>query len=111
MTYLQFHLYFNLPVLVLLLFLARHRLKWEACKWIFVVTAIVMVTTTPWDNWAVYREIWSFDWARTTPVEIPAFGVLWRLPAEEYAFFIIETWMVGLLTLLFLPLPERWRKN
>ncbi len=107
MTYLTFHLAFNLPVLLLLLWLTRRRLRPMHWKWIAVIGLIVFATTTPWDNWAVHRRIWDFDWARVTPVEVPLGGVLWRLPAEEYAFFLIETVLTSLLAILFLPVAPR----
>ena len=104
-TYLQFHLLFNLPALLILLALAwrRGRLGARQVRAIGVLCLIVLAATTPWDNWAVYRGIWDFDWARTTPVEVPLGGVRWRLPAEEYAFFLIETVLVSLFALLLLP--------
>ncbi len=107
MTYLQFHLAFNLPVLVLLLWLTRHRMRAVHWKWIAALCGIVLVTTTPWDNWAVHLRIWDFDWNRVTPVVVPLGGVAWRLPVEEYAFFVVETVLVALLTLFFLPVPAR----
>jgi lycopene cyclase domain-containing protein len=103
MTYLQFHLIFNLPALLGLLWVTRRRLRAAHGKWIAVICGIVLAVTTPWDNWAVYRGIWDFDWARVTPVEATLGGVRWRLPAEEYAFFLIETVIVSLMTILFLP--------
>ena len=105
LTYLQFHLLFNLPVTLLLLFLVRRRLRAVHWKCIAFLCVIVLLATTPWDNWAVHRGIWTFDWSRTHPVEAAIGGVVWRLPAEEYAFFVIETVMVSLLALLFLPRP------
>ena len=105
MTYLQFHLIFNLPALLLLLWATRQRLRAAHWKWIAVLCGIVLVATTPWDNWAVHRGIWSFDWPRTTPVAVRLGGVTWRLPLEEYAFFLIETVRDALFTLLFLPFP------
>lgn len=105
MTYLEFHLLFNLPAMLLLLWLTRRRVRAAHCRWIAILCGIVLVATTPWDNWAVYRGIWTFDWPRTHPVAATVGGVLWRLPAEEYAFFLVETVMVSLLTLLFLPRP------
>ncbi len=103
MTYFTFHLTFNLPALLLLLWLTRRRLRPTHWKWIAMVCGIVIVATAPWDNWAVYRRIWDFDWARVTPVEVLLGGVRWRLPAEEYAFFFIETVLISLVTILFLP--------
>ncbi|MBV9127009.1 MAG: lycopene cyclase domain-containing protein [Verrucomicrobia bacterium] len=103
MTYLRFHLLFNLPALVLLLWLTRRRLRARHWRAIAMLCGIVLAATTPWDNWAVHCGIWDFDWARVTPVTIPLGGVRWRLPAEEYAFFLIETVLVALLTILCLP--------
>ena len=103
MTYLRFHLLFNLPALALLLWLARRKLVAAHWKWIAAICGIVLVVTTPWDNWAVYQHIWDFDWRRVTPVTVPLGGIPWRLPAEEYAFFLIETIFVSLLTILCLP--------
>ena len=107
MTYLQFHLIFNAPALALLLWLARKRVRAAHVRWIGAICAIVLAVTTPWDNWAVYQGIWSFDWSRVTPVEATLGGVRWRLPAEEYGFFLIETVMVSLVTILFLPQRNR----
>lgn len=106
MTYGSFHLIFNLPVLCLLLFLTRRRLRPAHLKCIAVLCGIVFLTTTPWDNWAVHQGIWAFDEARVTPITIHWRGVAWRLPAEEYAYFLIETVQVSLLALLFLPKPS-----
>jgi lycopene cyclase domain-containing protein len=103
MTYLQFHLIFNLPALLWLLWLTRRRLRLMHLKWMAILCAIVLLTTTPWDNWAVHCGIWNFDWRRTTEISARIGGVKWRLPAEEYAFFLVETVMVSLLTILFLP--------
>lgn len=105
MTYLTFHLAFNLPALLLLLWLTRRRLRPAHGRAIGIVCLIVFAFTAPWDNWAVHRGIWGFDWARTTPIEIPFAGESWRLPAEEYAFFFIETVIVSLLLILLLPAP------
>lgn len=107
MTYWQFHLWFNLPVLCGLLFLTRRRLRPVHGRCLAVLCGIVLVATTPWDNWAVYQGIWAFDEARVHMVGVTVGGVRWRLPAEEYAFFLIETVQVFLLTLLFLPPSPR----
>lgn len=105
MTYSQFHLYFNLPALAVLLFLARRRLRAAHWRCLAILCGIVMVATTPWDNWAVHQGIWAFDEGRVHLLSVPLGGVTWRLPAEEYAFFLIETVQVVLLTVLFLPRP------
>lgn len=106
MTYFEYHLVFNLPALLLLLWLNRGRMTPAHWKWIGVVGAIAFLFTTPWDNWAVHKGMWSFDWDRVTTISIPFAGVVWRLPAEEYAFFLLETLNVCLLVNLFLPRPK-----
>lgn len=106
MTYGGYHLVFNLPVLILLLWFNRGRMTRTHWKWIGVVCLIAFLFTTPWDNWAVHKGMWSFDWERTTPIEVQAFGTLWRLPLEEYLFFLLETINVCLLVNLFLPRPQ-----
>ena len=108
MTYLDYHLWFNLPVMIALLAwaLITRRLCLAHVACIGAVAVIAFVFTTPWDNLAVARGYWDFDWDRVTPVELTAFRQTWRLPAEEYAFFVIETIIVGLVCLLFLPRPR-----
>ena len=105
MTYLGFHLIFNLPLLCLLLWLTRRRMRAVHWKCIAVLGGIVFLATTPWDNWAVHRGIWGFDEARVTTVTVHWRGTDWCLPAEEYAYFLIETVQVALLAVLFLPGP------
>ena len=107
MTYAEYHLVFNLPAMLVLLWLARHRLERSHWKWIGVVGGIAFVFTTPWDNWAVYKGMWGFDWERVTPISVTLGGIVWRLPLEEYAFFLIETVNVALLVILFLPRPQK----
>ncbi|MEM7385370.1 MAG: lycopene cyclase domain-containing protein [Verrucomicrobiota bacterium] len=111
MTYLQYHLFFNLPALLLLLWLVRGRLSRTFFKWTGVVGLIAFVATSPWDLWAVDQGIWGFDWDRVTRVSLTAFGQQWHLPAEEYAFFVIEVAIVSLLCLLFLPHPKPERED
>ncbi len=107
MSYLVYHLIFNLPVLALLLWLNRGRLQDAHWKWIAVLCFVAFMFTTPWDNWAVYQGMWDFDWERVIPVTIEWRGTAWRLPLEEYAFFVIMTINVCLLVNLFLPRRPR----
>lgn len=106
MTYLEFHLLFNLPLLLVLVLIVRRRVRRAHLVCICAVALIAFLATTPWDNVAVARGIWDFDWQRVTPVEVELAGRTWRLPAEEYAFFVIETLVVGLLVVAFLPRVE-----
>lgn len=96
MTYRRFHLVFNLPVLALLGALQ----PWSVWMDLYVPTmlpilGIVMVFTTPWDDFAVARGIWDF----------PADRILFRirhLPVEEYAFFVIQALQVMMLAVVVL---------
>ena len=87
MTYLQFHLAFTVPVvLVLAVLQGRTREPWWP---LWLLVGIAFVYTTPWDNWLVANEIWTY----------PPGAVLFEIgyvPVEEYAFFVIQTVMTGL---------------
>lgn len=91
MTYSQFHVRFNVPLLAFagaISFLA----PWQRSIWaaFLVILLIVVAFTTPWDNYAVSHGIWSFPSARH------AFRI-WHLPVEEYCFFVIQSVEVLLL--------------
>ena len=96
LTYLQFHLAFTLPPLVALALLqGRTRQPWWPLA---LLVGIAFVYTTPWDNYLVARDVWSY----------PADRVLARVgyvPVEEYAFFVLQTVITGLWTRL---LQARW---
>ena len=61
MTYLGFHLAFNLPLLAVL-FLVSGRGIWpqEMVLVMVGILGIVMTFTSPWDNYAVAKGIWDF---------------------------------------------------
>jgi lycopene beta-cyclase len=96
MTYRRFHLYFNLPVLLLLSAAQTWDGWWDLYGVVMLgILAIVMVFTTPWDDFAVARGIWDY----------PSDRILFRirhLPIEEYAFFVIQSMQVMLLGILML---------
>ena len=95
-TYLQFHLAFTLPPLVALALLqGRTRERWWPLA---LLVGIAFVYTTPWDNYLVAREIWSYPPGRVLAT------VGW-VPVEEYAFFVIQTVLAGLWLRLF---QARW---
>ena len=96
MTYLQFHLAFTLPPLVALALLqGRTRERWWPLG---LLVVIAFVYTTPWDNYLVAREVWSYPPGRVLAT------VGW-VPVEEYAFFVIQTLLAGLWLRLF---QARW---
>lgn len=85
MTYLRFHLIFNLPLLALLAVLNApvSVMEGEATAFGLVLLA-VMVFTTPWDNFAAKWGIWGF------PREKYSLRIGY-LPVEEYAFFLLQS--------------------
>lgn len=96
MTYLQFHLVFTIPPLVALALLQR---RTQAPWWpLGLLVAIAFAYTTPWDNYLVAREVWTYPLDRV----IARIGYV---PVEEYAFFVIQTVLTGLWYRL---LSARW---
>jgi lycopene cyclase domain-containing protein len=85
MTYLRFHLIFNLPVLVSLA-ACTGTVPWsvEEIEALGLVLLAVMVFTTPWDNLAAKWGIWGFPRAKYSLR-------LGYLPIEEYAFFLLQS--------------------
>jgi lycopene cyclase domain-containing protein len=57
---------------------------------------VALVYTTPWDNYLVATGVW---WYNPALVNGLTFG--W-VPAEEYAFFVLQTLLTGLWTALLL---------
>jgi lycopene cyclase domain-containing protein len=106
MTYLQFHIVFNAPLLAVLIWFALP--TWCGVDWFaMLVTAfIVMVFTSPWDNWAINHGVWDFPRDRIL-------GRILYCPLEEYAFFLIQTAQGCLLAhiinwkLIFVPVTKR----
>ena len=101
MTYLRFHLIFNLPLLVVLAALTGGA-PWymEELTSAGYVLLAVLVFTTPWDNLAAKWGIWGFPREK--------FSVrIGYLPVEEYAFFILQSVNVMLaMRALFYYVPQ-----
>ena len=85
MTYLRFHLIFNLPLLVVLAALTGP-FPWTAGEFFAagLVLLAVMIFTSLWDNFAAIWGIWGF------PREKYSLRIGY-LPVEEYAFFILQS--------------------
>lgn len=101
LTYLRFHLIFNIPLLILLAALNLPQ-SWtanEAFAFGLVLLA-AMIFTTPWDNLAAKWGIWGF------PREKYSLRIGY-LPVEEYAFFLLQSVNVMLtVRLLFRFFPD-----
>ena len=95
MTYAQFLLVFLLlPIVVLVLALRAHIRRAHLIAG-GLVCLLAFAYTTPWDNYAAYARLWTFD---------PAFVLgppfwLGYLPLEEYLFYVAEAVFVCLVLL------------
>jgi lycopene beta-cyclase len=94
MTYLQFHLVFIIPPLVLLMArLPRASAVLGPRAWwtLPAIVVIALVYTTPWDNYLVYRGIWWYGPDRVI-------GTIGYVPVEEYLFFVLQPLLTGAWT-------------
>ncbi|MEM6821340.1 MAG: lycopene cyclase domain-containing protein [Verrucomicrobiota bacterium] len=99
MTYLYFHLVFILPVIVVVWYLRRHERVTDIPfqkSGIAVLALIAFAYTTPWDNYLVASQIWTYGEGRVLES-----WVIGYVPIEEYAFFILQPIMTGSFLLLF----------
>ncbi|AWN24145.1 carotenoid biosynthesis protein [Deinococcus irradiatisoli] len=102
MTYLQYHLVFIVPVLLVLTLFTWRQTRggrspagafrpephW-AWRTFLLFPLIPLLYTTPWDNYLVYKQVWNYPPERVL-------GRLGYVPIEEYAFFILQTLITGL---------------
>ena len=107
MTYWGYHLIFTIPLIALLLYLLRGEIRRAHIACWAVICLIVMAFTTPWDNYAAFLGIWGFGEQVSLGYPFSRMadhrGWIGHIPFEEYAFFIIETTLVCLFCLYFLP--------
>lgn len=61
----------------------------SAWRWLLILCGIAFLYTTPWDNYLVYRGVWSYGLDRVV-------GTIGYVPVEEYLFFILQPIMTGL---------------
>jgi len=103
MTYLRFHLIFNLPVLIVL-GATTGNLPWfpgELAAGGLVLVAVLLFTT-PWDNLAAKWGIWGFPRDKYS-VRIG------YLPVEEYAFFLLQSANVMLAVRALFHFVPNWQ--
>jgi lycopene beta-cyclase len=105
-TYLQFHLVFILPPLLLLALLRPwRRLRPGAWRFLLLLALIAFAYTTPWDNYLVARNVWGYGPERVM-------GTIGYVPVEEYLFFILQPFLTGLWLYLVMGrsgAEGRWR--
>lgn len=99
MTYLQFLLIFLVaPTALLLALHGTVRLR-ETLSVMGALALIAVVYTTPWDHLLIRLDVWDHANGRVL-------GTLWRIPYEEYAFFVLQVAFTTTLTVLVL--RRRW---
>lgn len=101
MSYLAFHLVFILPPILLMAATLRGRLREihpRAGLFLAAMALIALLYTTPWDNYLIWRGVWSYGADRVV-------GTIGYVPVEEYLFFLFQPVLTGLW--LFLVLRRR----
>lgn len=98
LSYMDVHLRYTLSAIGVLVLVARPFISRSEVFKIAFVSAIAVIYTTPWDSYMIYSGVWTY----------PADRVLMfvgYVPVEEYVFFVLQTVLTGLWTLLC----TRWR--
>lgn len=96
MTYFGFLGIFLVPPILVLLLLLRHTLRREHLLAIGALMLIATLYTAPWDNYLVIRGVWTFDREKI------ANWFIWRVPLEEYVFYLLQVALTGLFTIWLL---------
>ena len=106
LTYLQFHLVFTIPPLIILGWLAVRRdrawLDWQSLSGLAILIFLAVVYTTPWTNLMIPEGVWWYG-------EDVVLTTIWHTPLEEYMFFVLQTsltafWLFQFLDVRDLPL-------
>ncbi|KAK0527506.1 hypothetical protein OC835_004954 [Tilletia horrida] len=97
LTYRVFHVYFTIPPTLVLALLARPFLTQLERLKLVLLPLVAFVWTTAWDSELIRRRAWGYPRACVL-------ATVWRIPVEEYFFFIIQSVMTTLLTTLL----TRW---
>jgi lycopene beta-cyclase len=103
MTYLEFHLLFILPPLLILAFTQGRRIREvhpHAPGFLGAIALIALAYTTPWDNYLVWRGVWEYGPERVI-------GTIGYVPIEEYLFFLLQPLLTGLWLFGRLPSVQR----
>lgn len=91
MTYAEFHLVFLVPAVLATLVAAVpvwREADSRAAKGLLAIAVVAVVYSTPWDAYLVSRGVWWYGPDRVL-------GTLLGVPLEEYAFFVLQTCLMG----------------
>lgn len=90
MSYIVFLILFICLPLAGMVRLLRGKIRPVYLTMLGVIALIALVYTTPWDNYLVAKRVWYYDPALILKITIG------YVPLEEYAFFILQTFLTGL---------------
>ncbi len=97
MTYAAFLLLFVAPPIAALA--AGRRLPAGAGRALALIALAALVYATPWDNYLVARGVWRYGADHVL-------GFIGYVPIEEYALFVLQSLLVGLLFLRLRGTPD-----
>lgn len=63
--------------------------NWPENDVLLAHVAVAVTYTTPWDNYLVASDVWSYD-----PDLVTGFTIGW-VPIEEYSFFVLQSLLTG----------------
>jgi lycopene beta-cyclase len=91
-SYALFLLLFLIPPIAVLAvvgaLLSRDRTN-RVIRAFLLIELAALLYTTPWDNYLVYRGVWTYGSSRIL-------GTIGYVPVEEYAFFALQPLLTGL---------------
>lgn len=95
MNYLEFLLCFiGIPLIILFSWACKIQcLDRKAIQGIGLLCIIALIYTTPWDNYLIMENIWSY-------AEGAVLGTIGYVPLEEYGFMVMQTMTAGILCCL-----------
>ncbi|THE64176.1 lycopene cyclase domain-containing protein [Salinadaptatus halalkaliphilus] len=104
LSYLEFHLVFLLPPILVLAAAAW----WRSDAWIdrrslsglCVLVGLAVVYTTPWTNHLIPAGVWWYG-------DGAVLATIWHTPVEEYLFFVLQPVLTGLWLFQFLDVVDR----
>ncbi len=94
MTYWQFLLLFLVVPILCLSIVIRHVVTFKLLAVLCGISLVAIVYTAPWDSAIIANGVWSYRSPHVLGL------VIARVPLEEYGFYVLQTFLVGLMTAL-----------